>query len=339
MNLLGGVVETLEHSIIISIFVFSMMIVVDYINILTEGRIKRYMLGNRGKQYVISSLLGVTPGCLGAFMSVSMYVHGIITFGALTACMIATSGDEAFVMLALFPKDAVILFSLLFIIGIVSGVIVDRIIGRINIKVCKECELQEYHAEKIEKIFSRRPAPSLARISMILVFVLLLILNILGIFGPKEINAERFVFLSISGFMIFVSLFSSEHYLREHIIRHIIKRHIWKVFLWTLGALLFVNIIISMFNLETFIRSNMNLILVLSGIVGLIPESGPHLVFVTMYFKGLVPFSVLLTSSIVQDGHGMLPLFSYTIKDSVLMKIINLLIGLAVGSVFYIMGL
>lgn len=339
MDILARVVESLNHSIIVTFFVFSMMIIVDYINILTQGKIKDTLVRSRRKQYIISSFLGVTPGCLGAFMSVSMYVHGIITFGALTACMIATSGDEAFVMLALFPKDAVMLFSLMFVIGIVSGVIVDKAIKKMNIRVCEECKLQIYHAGKTEKIFSRKPAPSLARVSMILVFVLLPILNILGIFGPRESNAERFVFLSISGFMIFVSLFSSEHYLREHIIKHIIKRHIWKVFLWTLGALLFVNIVISMFNLETFIRSNMNLILVLSGIVGLIPESGPHLVFVTMYFKGLIPFSVLLTSSIVQDGHGMLPLFSYTIKDSVLMKIINLLIGLAVGSVFYIMGL
>lgn len=49
----------------------------------------------------------------------------------------------------------------------------------------------------------------------------------------------------------------------------------------------------------------------------IIPESGPHLIFVMMYAQGLVTFSVLFTTSFVQDGHGMLPLLSYSLKDSI----------------------
>ena len=45
------------------------------------------------------------------FFNVSFYVHGLISFGTLTGGMIATSGDEAFVMLALFPKQALLLFA------------------------------------------------------------------------------------------------------------------------------------------------------------------------------------------------------------------------------------
>ncbi len=339
MDILEGVLESLNHSIIITIFVFSMMIIVDYINILTQGKIRNILLKSKGKQYIISSLLGSTPGCLGAFMSVSMYVHGIITFGALTACMIATSGDEAFVMLTLFPEDALILFLILFIVGVISGIIVDKIIRKMKIKVCKECLLQEYHEENIEKMFSKKPRFSVARILMLLIFVSLIILNILDLFGPKEFGAEKILFLSISGFMVFISLFSSDHHLEDHIIKHIARKHIWRVFLWTFGALVFVNVFISLFNLEGFIQSNMNLILILSALVGVIPESGPHMIFVMMYSHGIIPFSVLLTSSIVQDGHGMLPLLSYTIKDSVMMKFINLVIGLLIGFIFYSAGL
>ena len=339
MDILEGVLESLNHSIIITIFVFSMMIIVDYINILTQGKIRNILLKSKGKQYIISSLLGSTPGCLGAFMSVSMYVHGIITFGALTACMIATSGDEAFVMLTLFPEDALILFSILFVVGVISGIIVDKIIRKMKIKVCEECLLQEYHEENIEKMFSKKPRFSVARILMLLIFVSLIILNILDLFGPKEFGAEKILFLSISGFMVFISLFSSDHHLEDHIIKHIARKHIWRVFLWTFGALVFVNVFISLFNLEGFIQSNMNLILILSALVGVIPESGPHMIFVMMYSHGIIPFSVLLTSSIVQDGHGMLPLLSYTIKDSVMMKFINLVIGLLIGFIFYSAGL
>ncbi|MBN2534708.1 MAG: 2Fe-2S iron-sulfur cluster binding domain-containing protein [Spirochaetales bacterium] len=76
-----------------------------------------------------------------------------------------------------------------------------------------------------------------------------------------------------------------------------------------------------------------------AGLVGLIPESGPHLVFVLLFSRSLVPFSVLMASSIVQDGHGMLPLLSYSIKDSILIKIFNLIIGLGIGFILYFLNL
>ena len=31
----------------------------------------------------LASFLGSTPGCLGAFMNVSLYIHGTISFGAI----------------------------------------------------------------------------------------------------------------------------------------------------------------------------------------------------------------------------------------------------------------
>jgi len=69
-----------------------------------------------------------------------------------------------------------------------------------------------------------------------------------------------------------------------------------------------------------------------------IPESGPHLIFMMMYAQGLVPFSVLFTASFVQDGHGMLPLLSYSIKDSILIKVFNLAFGIAVGYALFAIG-
>ena len=77
----------------------------------------------------------------------------------------------------------------------------------------------------------------------------------------------------------------------------------------------------------------------LGALVPVIAESGPHLVFLMLFAEGVIPFSVLFTSSFVQDGHGMLPLLSYTIKDSVLIKVFNLAFGTIVGLIFYLIGL
>ncbi|MDH5406065.1 MAG: putative manganese transporter, partial [Candidatus Aminicenantes bacterium] len=100
----------LKESLTIVALVFVMMVAVDYVNVATKGKLKGLLKGGQWRQYVTSSFLGVTPGCAGSFMTVSLYVHGLISFGAIVGAMIATSGDEAFVMLSLFPKKALMLF-------------------------------------------------------------------------------------------------------------------------------------------------------------------------------------------------------------------------------------
>jgi hypothetical protein len=70
----------------------------------------------------------------------------------------------------------------------------------------------------------------------------------------------------------------------------------------------------------------------------LIPESGPHLIFVTLFAQGVVPFSVLLASSVVQDGHGMLPMLAHSRREFVEIKAINLTVGLLAGAVIMALG-
>ena len=79
-------------------------------------------------------------------------------------------------------------------------------------------------------------------------------------------------------------------------------------------------------------------ILVISAFIGIVSESGPHLIPVMMYAHGAVPFSVLFVSSFVQDGHGMLPLLSYSLKDSVFIKFFNLVFGLRIGGILFALG-
>ncbi|MEJ2285211.1 MAG: putative manganese transporter, partial [Desulfobacterales bacterium] len=114
----------------------------------------------------------------------------------------------------------------------------------------------------------------------------------------------------LSVFVFYIALVVSEHYLHDHIWGHIIKKHIFRVFLWTLGALLFLHFSLKFWDLNRFIHSHMFWVLLIAGLMGVIPESGPHLIFVMMYAQGLLPFSILFTASFVQDGHGMLPLLS-----------------------------
>jgi len=50
-----------------------------------------------------------------------------------------------------------------------------------------------------------------------------------------------------------------------------------------------------------------------------------------MFFAGQIPFSILLANSIVQDGHGALPLLAESKKSFIYMKLINMIVGLIVA--------
>ena len=270
-----------KESLKITLFVLIMMVAVDYINVKTKGRLESILKsGKKWKQYIVASLLGTAPGCLGSFAGVSLYIHGMISFGALTGLMMATAGDEQFIMLAMFPKTALIMFAILFLLGIIAGYFTDYLVQKFNIKTCTDCEFKQYHPE--EK-------------------------------GYK-------------------------HYFKDHIWSHMIKGHLIKVFLWTFGALLIIEYSMVFVNLKNITAEYTIWILLLSALIGIIPESGPHLIFVMLFAKGLIPFSVLFTSSIVQDGHGMLPMLSYSVKDSLLIKTFNLFFGLTIGLIIYLLG-
>jgi hypothetical protein len=104
------ILSIFKHALMITVLVFVMMLLVDFIDTVSERRMTAIMQGGLWRQYTLVSFLGSTPGCLDAFMNVSLYVHGIISFGAIVGGMIATSGDEAFVMLTQFPATALALF-------------------------------------------------------------------------------------------------------------------------------------------------------------------------------------------------------------------------------------
>lgn len=337
--------HNLNNALMITTFVFVMMLFVDYIEVLTKGKMSKVIRGGYWRQYVWASALGVTPGCLGAFMNVSFYTHGVLSFGAVAGGMIATSGDEAFVMLTLFPSQAIMLFSILFILGVVSAWVIDRITPLLKIKPYQVCELSEVHFKEevckildIQGILDNLKNTTLSRFLLLVMILIFIILVVGGIISIEEITEKNTLIASLS-LAIFIIITVPEHYLEEHIWNHIAKKHLWRVFLWTFFALLVVDIGLKFCDLESFVKSHIVWVLLIASLVAIIPESGPHLIFVMMFTKGIIPFSVLLASSIIQDGHGMLPLLSYSRKDFLLIKSVNFIIGLTCGLILYMVGL
>ena len=407
--------EVLRNAVLITGLVLIMMLMIEYCNIGSHGSLFARLKSSGINQVLIGTLLGLVPGCIGGFAAVSLFTHKLLSFGALTAMMIASSGDEAFVMLATMPLKALLLFAILGALAIVTGLVCDRYLFKEqNFAFCPDgYEIHKEHDSSIASPFrlsSYKDAlrrPSRERLLLLAGIALFVVALLSGFAGHdhaghdhaghdhavhqeaalhqevalheeamlhqeaahnhtlhehvahqeslQEIIEERHLstftlhlldeewmnclFAIMSIVTLLFTATAKEHFIKEHLWHHVIKRHLLSIFLWTLGGLAVCKIGVQYLNIEEWVSSNMIFVILLAVAVGIIPESGPHLVFVTLYLNGIVPFSVLLANSISQDGHTALPLLASSRKTFLKAKAVNIIIGAVVGILLYLSGL
>jgi len=334
------IIKVLKHSFMITGFVFVMMLVIEYINVQTRGMWQQLLTRNAWLQYVLAALLGAVPGCLGAFTVVTLFSHGIVSMGALVAAMIATSGDETFVMLTMIPEKAIFVIGLTFLIGIIAGMLTDKLLPKLS-RLSKFSNLPIHKEEKCEcipkgKLFINMKDPSMPRILLIVIILMLLVGILTGSIAGEMKNWMKSTILITSVISLFIVMTVPEHFISEHLWEHIVKLHIPRIFIWTFGALLVIHILMHYIDINSWIAANKFMILLVAALVGLIPESGPHLVFVSLFAQGSIPFSILLANSVVQDGHGMIPMLAESKRSFMVVKAVNLIVGLAAG--YLVMG-
>ena len=129
-------IDTLTAALEITILVILLMSVVEYLNIGTKGKLINYIKNSKVKQTVVSSILGILPGCGGGFAVVSLYTHSVVTFGALCSAMICSMGDEAFYLIATSPRKYFLLIAILFPLGLAVGLLIG--IFSSKTESCKE---------------------------------------------------------------------------------------------------------------------------------------------------------------------------------------------------------
>ncbi len=150
------------------------------------------------------------------------------------------------------------------------------------------------------------------------------------------------LFAILSVIVLAVLIFGSDHFVEQHLWNHVIKKHLASIFLWTFGVLAVIGVVLQFVDIASWITAHKGitaLMIVIATLVGIIPESGPHLVFVTLFALYLASpelnwmefFPVLLASSISQDGHASIPLLAESKLSFVKAKAINCAVALAVG--------
>jgi hypothetical protein len=394
INWIGVIQETL----MITIFVIIMMLLIEFVNVISKGSLVKLLNKSSYLQIIAGALLGIIPGCMGTFAVVSLYSQKLLSFGALIATMIATSGDEAFFMLAFIPKEAITLFIIMFVIAVFSGILVDKFFK--NKRFLTENKIMNFVDEhdhnhdcaaKASKIISFKNFDfNRYRIYLSTIIVGVIILAFTGwighshfetvfignmdiqavehnhdcehslhehehshdcehehdyncdhsmhIHGHGDFDLVKVIIVVCAVLVLFIILFCDGHFAKEHLWKHVIKKHLPKIFLWVFGTLLVINFIMSFADLNSLIYKNLYIVLLVALLIGIIPQSGPHLIFVVLFIQGFIPFSILLANSIVQDGHGALPLLAEARKSFLVMKVISICIGFVFGIVGLLIG-
>ncbi|GAA0362736.1 putative manganese transporter [Micromonospora gifhornensis] len=76
---------------------------------------------------MVGALLGVSPGCGGAIILMPLYARGKVSFGTVIAALVATMGDSSWVVMAWNPMFALKIHTLLFVVGLITGYVVDAL--------------------------------------------------------------------------------------------------------------------------------------------------------------------------------------------------------------------
>ncbi len=340
--MLHGFLHSFKDAMMITIFVISMMLILEFINVLSRGRWLHNLQMTVFGQNLLGATLGALPGCLGSYSVVSMYAHRVVKLGAVVATMMATTGDEAFIMFALFPVEAALLTALLVVVGLVVGLVTDRWLfpGR---EATGECpvgfSLHDEHAPftlSPRKIAAHLQTGQVVRPLLLLVmagFIVLLSTSHLG----HGFGWEQYTLIGVGVFTLVLVLAADEHFLTDHLWKHVILKHVTKIFGWVFVTLLALEFIRHM-DWTQYLSASPLTMLLAAAAIGLIPQSGPHLLFVNLFAQGLAPFSVLLTSAIVQDGHACLPLLAHSRRDFLVVKGVKLVVGLTLGLFVYLLG-
>ena len=150
-----------------------------------------------------------------------------------------------------------------------------------------------------------------------------------------EADWIRIILIILFVAILIIVVVAEEHFLEEHLWQHVIKVHLPKIFFWTFGVILCLTILNNYVNIHNIIDSRPFIVLLIAILIGLIPQSGPHLIFLILFANGDLPLGIFLANCIVQDGHGALPLLAESRKAFLISKAIKIGIALILGTMLH----
>ncbi|WP_200341686.1 putative manganese transporter [Rhodovibrio sodomensis] len=291
-------------------------------------------------QVPVAAALGALPGCGGAVAVVTQYVRGSISFGSLVAVLAATMGDAAFLLLAAEPTTGLLVFVLGFVVGSITGHVIDWIHG-VDFLRADHPELPDQVARKpLPRLNKLRPVWAILLVPGLLLGILDLLqvdtdalFGPLAAFGPTEI-------IGVTGALLAFAMWTLDPELRFDpgvsraggaFTRTVDATNF--VTVWVIvGFLVYeLGVHFSGIDLAQLFDTYAPLIPLLAVLVGFLPGCGPQIVVTSLYITGAMPLSGQLANAISNDGDALFPALAIAPKAAAVATIYSGIPALIVG--------
>ncbi|MGV6812630.1 MAG: putative manganese transporter [Brevirhabdus sp.] len=304
-------------------------------------RLFRFDLGHalknaRGFQVPLAALLGATPGCGGAVVVVAAYSSGNVGFGAVVATLTATMGDAAFLLIATRPDAAAVVLPLSFIVGILSGWLVDRFnTADLSPDTSGSC--------KIAPLIGRTRSKDLAY----LVFAipgLVVGASQLFMIDTEAMFGGLTPVIALSGTAVGLLIWTTSplqamtNTTDSPVTRMAEETSFISV--WVIGAYLAYDYlaVYAGLDIETWFSAVAPLLPLLAIVVGFVPGCGPQVLVATLYINGALPFAALIGNAISNDGDALFPAIAVNPKAAVIATIYSAVPAVIVAYGFYFLA-
>jgi len=329
----------------VGVFVGAMLLFFGYLNYKYAGGLIRTIQKHKRLQVIFGAILGASPGCGGAIFVMPLFLRGTVTSGTAVATLISTMGDSSFVIISRMPEQAIYIHAISFVAGIACGYLVDALGLRHELAEARHASTRRTKPPSVARsphvgheagdnvgraLHSRvREVPGRLGYEA----------RIVGLFG-----AGLSVLWLIAGHHTIADDTHAEleeklASLKEMLIHnaHETSFVTFWVFVAYSAYALFMHW--SQLDLRAIVDQAGVWSIIATACVGLIPGCGPQILTVTLYTKGVIPFSALVAHTLSQDGDALFPVLAMSPRAALWLTIMTTVPAVAIGVVFYLMGL
>ena len=326
----------------VSVFVAATLAIFYGLEKVLKLDVEQLLQRHRRWQVPLAAFMGALPGCGGAVMVITQYVHGRLGFGAVVAVLTATMGDAAFLLLAREPMTGLGVILLGLVVGTLSGYCIDAIHGPDFMRMDgSKARCRNSSAASSDRWL--KPVWTLLLLpGVVLGMMLALQLETDSLFGPIA-TLEPTLWLGFIGgiiaMLMWSNLFTGSAYRplvsenrvatmddsdpRPAATGSTLGRVIEDtnfVTVWVVMAYLIYELGIhySGVDLAQWFTVWAPIAPLIGVLVGLLPGCGPQIVTTSLYLAGIVPLSAQLGNAISNDGDALFPAIAMAPKTAIL---------------------
>ena len=299
-------------------------------------------------QVPVAAGLGALPGCGGAIIVVTQYVTGRLSFGGVVAALTATMGDAAFLLIAQEPLTGLAMVALGFIVGTLSGWIINFIHGGDFLRSSKTRTDAEIHAEHddastrlLDRLWLLILGPG-----MVLAALVAFQVDVDAMFATDMLDRPA-TLLGVVGGVLALSMrlapsfgikgdaaFSSGGGLVRRTISDTNFVTVWVIFAFLVFEL---SVYFLGLDLKTVFDGWALFTPMIAILLGFLPGCGPQVLVTTMYLSGIIPLSAQIGNALSNDGDALFPAIAIAPKVAIVATLYSAVpaIILAYGWMFW----